>query len=158
MLGPSTQDQVLVEFILLKFDALVEILDGTDSETANTELAVDGSNSLIQLVIHCCGTMRRWSSSVNLGIEVPRDREAEFRAHMPVAEALESAVRTRAAFLDDVAITDFNAPPIAVPVGREAFWTGSCRNVLLHVFEELTQHLGQAEVTRDLLTASQKAT
>ncbi len=143
---------MLVEFVLRKFDELVRLASQLDDEAANRTTAHVDSNSVIQILVHCCGMMRRWSASVNLGIEVPRDREAEFTAQMPVAEALELAARTRAEFLVDVEQTDPAATPVAVPPGREDFWTVSCEGVLLHVFEELCQHLGQAEITRDTVT------
>lgn len=145
--------EVLVTFILTKFDELTELLGSLDDDTANTELAIDGSNSVIQLVLHCCGMMRRWSSGVNLGVEIPRDRDAEFTARRPVREVLTLAARTRAAFIADVDGTDLAAPPAVVPAGRRQFWMGSGHGVLLHVLEEISQHLGHAEITRDVLLA-----
>ncbi len=145
--------ETVLEFILLKFDELVALVSAMDDERANAELPVDGSNSTVQLLVHCCGMLRRWSSSVNLGVEVPRDREAEFTAVMPVAQALELAARTRAAFVEDIQQTDLAAAPAAVPAGRETFWTATCHGVLLHVLEELAQHLGHAEIARDVLAA-----
>jgi len=58
-------------------------------------------------------------------------------------------VRLRA----DLAHLDWDAPPRGpvdpqdadLPVGR------SQGGVLLHIYEELSQHLGQMEITRDLL-------
>ncbi|GFZ95487.1 hypothetical protein GCM10011359_26250 [Nesterenkonia alkaliphila] len=147
----TADDQILVEFILQKFDELLGVLRQLDDEQANATLPADGSNSVVQLVTHCCGMMRRWSSTVNLGMEVPRDRRAEFQAVMPAAEALELAARTRELFLKDVTQTDFDAAPVHVPPGRDHFWTASCRGVLFHVLEEIAQHLGQAEITRDCL-------
>lgn len=150
--APRSRDgQLLVDFILLKFDELVALLATMDDESANAELPAPGSNSVVQLVTHCCGMLRRWSSSVHLGVEVPRDRDAEFTARMPVPQARSMAAETRAAFLEDIAATDFDAAPAYVPPGREHFWTIATRGVLLHVLEELSQHLGQAEVTRDSL-------
>ncbi|GAB3187653.1 mycothiol transferase [Nesterenkonia suensis] len=148
---------VLVTFILEKFDGLVDLVGSLDDATANSDLtgrvpAGTGTNSPVQLLVHVCGMLRRWSSTVNLGVTVPRDREAEFTARMPVAEVLESAARTRRGFLDDVAATVPYASPAAVPPGRGHFWTGSCHGVLLHVLEEISQHLGHAEITRDVLS------
>lgn len=68
---------------------------------------------------------------------------------MLVADALVLSATTREAFIDDVRVTRLDAAPVAVPRDRVDFWTGTCRRVLLHVLEELSQHLGQAEVTRD---------
>ncbi|WP_010525234.1 DUF664 domain-containing protein [Nesterenkonia sp. F] len=152
--GVPHDDEVLVAFILTKFDELVELVASGDDATANAVPAAgrpETMNSPIQLLVHVCGMMRRWSCSVNRGLPVPRDRDAEFTARMPVADALALASHTRADFLDDVAATDLDAAPAAVPAGRDHPWTASCRGVLLHVFEEVCQHLGHAEITRDVV-------
>lgn len=146
-------DSILVEFILLKFDQLATLLEELEDGAANTQLDIPGSNSVVQLMVHCCGALRRWSSTVNLGIEVPRDRDAEFLARMSVMEALALATRTRSEFLKDIALTEFSASPINLPEGRSSFWTASCRGVLLHLLEEISQHLGHAQITRDALLA-----
>lgn len=144
----------LVRLVLKKFDELVDLVSRLDDGPANAVLPVAGSNSPVQLLTHCCGLMRRWSSSVNLGALVPRDREAEFTVTMPVAQVLDLAARTRTAFLDDVRRTDLSAAPAAPPPGRDEFWTASCEGVLLHVLEEICQHLGHAEITRDVVLAA----
>ncbi|WP_120002856.1 DUF664 domain-containing protein [Nesterenkonia muleiensis] len=151
----TAAESPLVRLILHKFDQLVELVSRMDDDAANAVLPVKGSNSGVQLVVHCCGAMRRWSSTVNLGIEVPRDRDAEFTATMPVAEVLKLTASSRAAFLADVGQTNLAAAPVAVPAGREEFWTGSCEGVLAHVLEEISQHLGHAEITRDVVLGDQ---
>lgn len=147
----TAAESALARLILHKFDELVDLVSRMDDDAANAVLPVEGSNSGVQLVAHCCGVMRSWSSTANLGVEVPRDRDAEFEASMPVAEVLELAARTRSAFLGDVEQTDLSAAPAAVPPGREEFWLVSCEAVLIHVLEEICQHLGHAEITRDVV-------
>src|SRR6187402_2751226 len=49
---------------------------------------VPGSNTAFGLVAHVVGVMGRWGRTVNRGIVVPRDRDAEFRATGTVAQAL----------------------------------------------------------------------
>lgn len=156
MTSGTAAESILVRLILSKFDELVDLVTRLDDDSANTVLPVEGSNSVVQLVVHCCGMMRRWSSTVNLGVEVPRDREAEFEVEMPVAQALELAAKARAQFLADVERTELSAAPVAVPSGREDFWTTSCEAVFLHVLEETCQHLGHAEVTYDLVRPGRK--
>ncbi len=150
-------DDVLLTYCLTKLDELTEIVVGLGDELANTRPPVPGANSPVAILVHCCGMMRRWSSTVNRGIPVPRDRDAEFHARMPVREAAELARTARAAFADDVRRTALDRAPVAVPPEREAFWTGTAGGVILHVFEELSQHLGQAEITRDVLLSGDRA-
>ncbi len=112
---------------------------------------VPGSNSAFALVTHVVGVMARWGRTVNRGILVPRDRDAEFTAAGSVDDALALLVRGRAALHEDV---DAAAPrdlPANPPADGDDVGTQGA--VLLHVYEELAQHLGQLEVTRDVLLA-----
>ncbi|WP_418907643.1 DinB family protein [Glutamicibacter endophyticus] len=150
----SPNDSLLIDFTVQKFDELVAVVASLTDEQANYVLPVPGSNSAIQLLSHCCGMMRRWSSTVNRGVTVPRDRAAEFTVQMPVAQGLELAAATRTAFLEDLALTDLTAPSVALPAERAEPWFDTCGGVILHVFEELCQHLGQLEITVDLARAN----
>lgn len=149
----STSEIALTRLILQKFDELVSLVGACNETEANTELKFSGSNSLVQLLTHCCGMMRRWSSSVNLGYETARNREQEFTTAMDVQEVIGLAIHTRAGFVADVEATQMQAAPLSVPAGREHFWTTTCEGVLLHVLEEISQHLGQAQITHDVLTS-----
>jgi hypothetical protein len=132
------------------YDAIVRQL-GDDLVNARLD-DVPGSNSAFALVAHVVGVMARWGRTVNRGIVVPRDRDAEFRATGNVAAALELLEAGRARLHED-ARTAFPHTPPADPVvesdGSIPYATQGA--VLLHVYEELAQHLGQLEVTRDVL-------
>ncbi|WP_312294782.1 mycothiol transferase [Dermacoccus nishinomiyaensis] len=153
-----SEKDVILAYVLAKFDAIVTIVRDMDDATANATLPVAGSNSPYALLTHCLGAMRRWSSTVNLRGTVPRDRDAEFTATGPVSTLVERAARERQAFIDDVAATDLDALPVAPPADRvdapaRSYQVTDCRAVLLHVVEELAQHLGHLEITRDVLLA-----
>ncbi|MEO4039439.1 DUF664 domain-containing protein [Micrococcaceae bacterium Sec6.3] len=151
-MSQMSQYEVILGYALEKFDTIVAILSQMDDETANTALPVAGSNSPYVILTHCLGMMRRWSSTVNLGRPVPRDRAAEFRARGLLPTLLAEAARVREAFIRDVEATDLDAAPADLPQGpRPAYQLADCRAVLLHVIEELAQHLGHLEITRDLL-------
>ena len=147
----SPSEEALTRLILQKFDELVSLVESCDDALANTELEAPGSNSVIQLLVHSCGLIRRWSSTVNLGQEIPRDRDREFHAKMSVPDAIALAQETHAAFLRDLESTDMQAAPSRVPPDRAHFWTVTCEGVLHHVLEEVSQHLGHAQITRDIL-------
>ena len=111
---------------------------------------ISGSNSAFALVTHVSGVMAHWGRSVNRGIPVPRDRDAEFRATGTVEEALALLDAGRARLHEDVAAARPRDAPVAPPPPEDD--VGATQGaVLLHVYEELTQHLGQLEVTRDVL-------
>ncbi len=121
-------------------------------DLVNARLAdVPGSNSAFALVTHVVGVMARWGRTVNRGLVVPRDRDAEFTATGTVHEALALLDRGRADLHDDARAATPADPPANPPADHDP--VGTQGEVLLHVYEELAQHLGQLEVTRDVLVA-----
>ena len=153
MTASCTDGQVLLDFSLLKFDELTRVVGQLGDELATISPVLPGANSPYAILNHCLGMMRYWSSSVNRGIQIPRDRAAEFTVTGPVAELLTRAAEVREAFIADVVAVDPAAAPAQIPEGREDMWSSTAGGVLLHVFEELCQHLGQLEITRDLLNS-----
>lgn len=152
MNSSAHNDQILIKLLLEKFDQLFETVRGIPDDLVNGCLPMHGSNSPVQILLHCCGMMRRWSSTVNLGVEIPRDRDAEFSVTMDQRDALMMASETRTAFVADLASTQLRQAPAALPTGREIeYWMDTCEGVLLHVYEEFCQHLGHLEITRDYL-------
>ena len=73
-----------------------------DSRVNAVALGVPGSNSAFALVAHVVGVMGRWGRTVNRGIVVPRDRDAEFTATGTVEEALALLESGRARLHEDV--------------------------------------------------------
>ena len=115
---------------------------------------LDASNSAFALVTHVVGVMARWGRTVNRGIVVPRDRDAEFTATGTVEQALALLAAGRAALHEDVAAASPREAPANPPPGQDDDSPPETQGaVLLHVYEELAQHLGQLEVTRDVLLA-----
>jgi len=152
MNSSAPNDQILAQLVLEKFDQLFETVNDIPDEVINSCLPIEGSNSPVQILLHCCGMMRRWSSTVNLGITVPRDRDAEFSAKLAKPDALNLASETRTAFVADISRTELHQSPAALPPGREIeYWMATCEGVLMHVYEELCQHLGHLEITQDFL-------
>ena len=140
-------------------DAYAAIATRLGDDLVNARLdGVPGSNSAFALVAHISGMAANWGSTVNRGIVVPRNRPAEFTATGTVDEALALLERTRARLHEDA----HAASPREQPANPEREKDGTIAyatqgEVLLHVYEELAQHLGQLEVTRDVLLASSAA-
>lgn len=124
-------------------------LNASLSSVAGLESA--GSNSAFALVAHAMGVMGRWGRTVNRGIVVPRDRDAEFTANGTVDEALALLDMGRARLHEDARAADPGAPPVNPPADRDGPAYATQGAVLQHIYEELAQHLGQLEVTRDVL-------
>ncbi|WP_425307651.1 DUF664 domain-containing protein [Ammonicoccus fulvus] len=145
------QDSTIGRFCLLKLDEMIVVVGGLDDRTANTVPDFAGANSAYQLLLHTLGMLRQWTQSAILGRAIERDREAEFTAVGEVGELIEYAGTVRAEF---VAALGEMHPDLDVP-GREGFddfWATSTEGILIHVFEEICQHLGHLEITRDLVS------
>ena len=133
---------------------MLEIAESLGDERVNVVPELPGANSAYQLVFHCCGMLEWWTRESILGRPVHRDRAAEFAATGTVA-SLQARVRQVIEQLDeDLPLIDLDAPlrgPYADYGGTPI--AASARGALLHVLEELAQHHGHLEITRDLVQA-----
>ena len=138
--------------------AMRDIVVDLGDDLANQRPDLPGANSPYAILTHCLGVTARWASTVNLGEVVPRDRAAEFTATGPVAGLAADTDRMRESLRDWVARADLDAAPAnppAAPKDRAPdFFLTTQGGILFHVYEELAQHRGQLEVTRDILRAS----
>jgi hypothetical protein len=149
----STDDYVW--FVNRTLDQMVEVLRQLGDEHACERPDLPGANSPFGIVTHCLGVMTSWAGHLVAGREVVRDREAEFRATGDIAGLIERIDAARVQFRSDVDAAHFDdalhfevSPADAdLPFGKRQ---GAA---LEHIFEELAQHLGQMEITRDVLLA-----
>lgn len=132
-----------------------ELADAGGDELLCRRPDLEGANSVYALVTHCCGVLEHWGGEVIAGRSITRDRASEFTATgtLDRLEALVAMQRRR--WVEDLAGYEAGEPP-----------RGSVRRddddpqvitqgfVVLHVVEELFQHLGHADLTVDLLTSS----
>ncbi len=143
----------LAYFIDRALDGMSMIVTTLGDEKANRAPDLPCANSPYVILMHCLGVMEYWVGHIALGRPSNRDRPAEFRAKGNVAGLVEKVnaakVRlredlTRVRLADDVAIMP--PPPYDSPTEDLTQST-----VLLHVLEEMAQHHGQMEITRDVL-------
>jgi hypothetical protein len=138
-------------------DELRKALDGCTSEDLNRRAGGQDTNSLAVVATHALGSTRSWLS---LAMNAPlpeRDRDAEFLV----------VVQDRASFLatfDQLAgecrsLLETEVPFEAGRTGTAPWRTyGSEEPVtaawaLLHALEHLREHVGHAQLTRQLRTA-----
>jgi hypothetical protein len=134
---------------------MARIVADLGDERANRRLPFPGANSPYVILTHCLGVVEYWAGATVAGRSIERDRAAEFTASGPVAPLLTRAEKARARLAADVAgLGAWDAPhnvhrdpddPVPYSETKGA--------VLLHILEELFQHLGQMEITRDALMA-----
>lgn len=151
----SVDPELLIMFCDEKLDAMTDIVIGLGDDGANARPDLPGANSPYAILTHCLGVMAYWARQVNRGTDVGRDRAAEFEATGRVQDLVAHVAVVRGRFHRDARAADPEAPPVSPPQDHDDdFWIGTQGGVLLHVYEELAQHLGQMELTRDILRAA----
>lgn len=141
--------------------AMTETVSDLGDERVNVRPSLPGANTAYQIVTHCLGVMEFWGGQAIADRQVDRDRAAEFVAEGQVGELLErmSAQRTRLA--GDLVDFDGAARPRGPIPDRDQEdmpeFTRTQGGVLLHLYEELAQHLGHLDVTADLVRAAARS-
>jgi hypothetical protein len=136
-------------------DDMVRIINELGDDLANRRPDLPGANSPFAILTHCLGVMEYWGGAIVAGRSIVRDRSAEFRATGRVAELTDATKRARHQLRADVAALEPFRPPRGDPHATDSTLplARTQGGVLLHIYEELAQHRGQMEITRDLLQA-----
>jgi hypothetical protein len=150
MIGPMIDVDDYLYFVDEALEGMVAMVTELGDDLANRRLDVPGSNSPYAL-----GVMEYWGGAMVAGRTIERDRDAEFRAGGPVADLVRRTRLARRQLDADLAGLEPLAPPRGTPEPEDAdLPLGRTQGgVLIHVYEELAQHRGQMEVTRDVLRA-----
>lgn len=147
-LGPAT----IRHYLDHVFGGIGRVLDRLDDDTINRRPDGWGTNSVAGLVVHCCELAPSWFETPGLGRDSVRDREAEFEASATIDE-LRARIDATVDHCHGL-VDEFAAGPTATDHEFRAFLPGGDHSdaaLVLHVFEELFQHLGHMEVTADAL-------
>ena len=137
---------------------MTDIVRALGDELANRRPTLEGANSAFVILSHCLGVMEYWGGGTVADRAFERDRAAEFAARGDVATLVQRTEAARQRLRHDLASLDADGDAGAVPaqLGPEPDpvpYTQRKGAVLLHILEELYQHLGQMELTRDVLLA-----
>lgn len=136
-------------------DGMAHIVSELGDDLANRRPDLPGANPPFAILTHCLGVMEYWGGEIVAGRGIVRDRPAEFRATGRVAELVDRTRRAQRQLRADVTALD----PFGPPRGALPGWDSTLPlartqgGVLLHIYEELAQHRGQLEITRDVLQA-----
>ena len=154
MLVISTSDYLW--FVDQALDGMVAIVRELGDDLASTRPELPDANAPYAILTHCLGVMEYWGGALVAGRTVTRDRDAEFRAQGRVDDLVRQTVDARRQLSADVARVDPSAPPRQAPLLPEYAETpiGQTQaGALLHLYEELAQHFGQLQLSRDVLVA-----
>lgn len=142
----------------LALDGMCATLERLGDDLVNQRPDLPGANSPFVIAAHCCGVMEYWGAIALAGRATDRDRDAEFTATGTVAEVVALVAQQRAQLERD--LDGFDGAAASVAELRRHLYTAeelaaveTKGGVLLHVYEELAQHLGHLDITADILLA-----
>lgn len=134
------------------FGQVLAVADRLGDERVNQRPLGPHTNAVAALVVHCCAVSEFWLGHVALGRPSDRRRRSEFSRQATVEELHRLVATTIERAVADLAELDAGG-------GRDdddlrQFLPGgdaSDTSVVLHVIEELFQHLGHMELAADAL-------
>jgi uncharacterized damage-inducible protein DinB len=139
-------------YVSLAFREMLETAERLGDDRVNQRPLGDTTNAVAALIIHCCEVSEFWLGHVALGRPTHRDRDSEFSQTADVATLRALVDRSRAQTMADIASLDAGQGCDAG--GRQFLEEGDTSDaaVVLHLLEELYQHLGHMDLTVDALT------
>jgi hypothetical protein len=146
------QALVFLNEIVRPLDMIMACLESVDEAGRSWRPSAPNTNSLYTIAIHTMGNAEEnaiWMMSGNL---VKRDREAEFTVADPTLAGVQQRWQDLRGRLLDMAprISDADIDRV-IPHPRRGTITG--REVLLIAIRHSCEHLGEAQLTRDLYLA-----
>ena len=146
-------DEEYLYFVDRAFDGMAAILGELGDDLANVRPDLPEANSPYAIVTHCLGVAEYWAGHLVAGRPVHRDRPAEFTASGTVERLIARIDAAKRQLRDDLAAAEPPAPLRHEPPEEHLVTTPGLTQggALIHVYEELAQHHGQLEITRDLI-------
>ena len=151
-------------FIDRALDGMLRIVEEMGEERANMRPDLPGANSPYAIMTHCMGVCDYWIGTLLGKRDSSRDRDAEFRASGTIVELRQRVSGLKAKLLEDVKKVQGEKPlgsaPNSMynPLRGTDFGDWTEGTALIHAYEELAQHHGQMELTRDLLVRDHAGT
>ncbi len=134
------------------FTQMLEVADRLGEPKVNDRPLGPRTNAVAALIIHCCEVTEFWLGHVGLGRPSHRDRESEFTRTATMAQLhamVDATLVTARADLDRIFRGDTQADRTGF-----MFLIGGDESdgaLVIHVLEELYQHLGHMEIAADAL-------
>jgi len=154
--GPEVtvrEGAVYARYILSSLDRLITCVEGMEAAQWNWRPPAPETNSVYALVIHTLGNAEENTLGTLCRQPVTRDHAQEFAAQAQTLAALHQqweALRGRL----ETAMTGLSADDLGQTVRHPRRGTLTGREVLIIVARHAAEHLGQAELTRDLARAA----
>jgi Protein of unknown function (DUF664) len=133
------------------FAQMLDVADRLGEPLINQRPLGPKTNAVAALIIHCCAVSEFWLGHVALGHPTDRDRDSEFSRTATLAEIHEMVHETVARAIEHIGRLEAGGGSDAG--GRQFLLESdaSDASVVVHVLEELYQHLGHMELAADAL-------
>ena len=143
-------------FVDRTLEKMTDILRELGDDLVNLRPNLPGANAPYAIVTHCLGVVGMWGGHYVAGREVIRDRDAEFLATGRVDDLVRRVGLARDQLRSDVATADMSGALRRPAAIRETDvpYARTQGAALLHIYEELAQHLGHLELSRDIILAA----
>lgn len=150
----SPEDLLL--FVDRALDGMLDIIEGLGDDLANRAPGLPGANSPYAILYHSVAVCHYWIGALVADRKFNRDRDSEFTATGNVADLRRSVSDLKRQLREDIQHVRGDQPPLSGPNQQYSplpseyrGWTQGA--ALMHTLEELAQHHGQMELTRDML-------
>ncbi len=153
-LAPGTAET----YVRLAFSQMLAAVDRLGDPLVNERPFGPETNSVAALITHCCGVSEFWLGCVGLGRRSTRVRDSEFTATATVADLHALIAATQHQVTADIRSLDAGEASPANHAVRKTLEDAdeSDAALVLHLLEELYQHLGHMQLTVDALEARRR--
>jgi hypothetical protein len=140
-----------ITYLRHAFRQMLDVADRVGEPRINERPLGDDTNAIAALIIHCCEVAEFWMGHVALARTSTRQREDEFSRTATLAELHVLVDETLVRIELDVELLESGQG--RDEGGRQFLQDGdtSDASVVLHVLEEIYQHLGHMELAADAL-------
>jgi len=149
---PIASAELLGAYARKALEAMLTAADRVPDDDLGTRPCGEGTNSVSALIVHSCAVCEFWLGHVGVGRPSDRDRDREFGADVDRSELRALVGRTIGQVDADLAVL---ATDGGEPSELRGFLDGDegDLSLVVHVLEELFQHLGHLDLTADALLA-----
>ena len=147
-------------FVDRAFDGMLSALRELGDKLANEAPGLEGANPPWAIAYHCTEVADYWMGHLIGGRPSNRDRAAEFTARGTIEGLARKVSELRRKLQQDLSGLRPDTPlaNIPPPAYEGPSRAPTATGVLLHVLEELAQHHGQVQLSRDVLLHNLKGT
>jgi len=149
-------------FMYRALDGMVNIAEELGDKRVNLRPDFPGANSPYVILYHSVCCTHFWCGTILAGRKIERDRDAEFQSKGTVSELRQAVKDLKRQLPNDLEHLQAHLPledpddllPVHLLDGVRHWRQGKA---LIHAYEELAQHHGQMEITRDILMQNHKS-